>query len=528
LALLEKSLTAAIQAGDHARALGLVRAALAEVDASAEPLRAARLLERRAKLLRTFGKSDGAAELRQAYDLAGRVDDATQRATLLADLAAALASADREGGARIAQEAAAVARDLGDAAVGVSAAITFGRVCSRALSVEAGLVEMQRAAEQARAAGDLAGRVRALVNMSDLLFELGRYAESAQSAEDGWPDAQRLGLGRTSGVFLLTNHAEALLALGQWDAAEAQLAEAYRLDPPGTLGLPYLVLRSRLRLARGHPSAAELATRTVGFLSAGYLALQPRLAVQELRISAALAAGDTAGALTAARAALAGVAPDASALAVEPRYAWPLLTAAARAAAAGSDEELQVRVRTLAGQIPARYPAEQANAAEVTALLGAGATPEQACAAWQTAVLAWRLDGQPYPLARVLLAHAESAAAAGEKSLAADLLTEAGAIASQLAAAPIVDAVATLARRLGVRGQAGGAAAGTGEVLTGRELEVLRLVADGLSNRRIAERLFISPKTASVHVSRIIAKLEASNRMEAAALARRLGLLDSA
>jgi DNA-binding NarL/FixJ family response regulator len=64
--------------------------------------------------------------------------------------------------------------------------------------------------------------------------------------------------------------------------------------------------------------------------------------------------------------------------------------------------------------------------------------------------------------------------------------------------------------------------------LAAREVEVLRLVAAGRSNRRIAEELYISPKTASVHVSRIIAKLAVSNRGEAAALAHRLGLLDSA
>ena len=62
--------------------------------------------------------------------------------------------------------------------------------------------------------------------------------------------------------------------------------------------------------------------------------------------------------------------------------------------------------------------------------------------------------------------------------------------------------------------------------LTAREREVLRLVAEGLSNSRIAERLYISPKTASVHVSRIIAKLSVANRVEAAAVAHRLGLLD--
>ncbi|MDG4756786.1 response regulator transcription factor [Micromonospora sp. WMMD710] len=111
--------------------------------------------------------------------------------------------------------------------------------------------------------------------------------------------------------------------------------------------------------------------------------------------------------------------------------------------------------------------------------------------------------------------------AAGERDEAAAAVTEAAEIARRLGAGPLAEAASVLARRVGLRG-AGGAGA---DLLTAREREVLRLVAEGHSNSRIAERLFISPKTASVHVSRIIAKLDVTNRMEAAALAHRLGLL---
>jgi len=64
--------------------------------------------------------------------------------------------------------------------------------------------------------------------------------------------------------------------------------------------------------------------------------------------------------------------------------------------------------------------------------------------------------------------------------------------------------------------------------LTARELEVLALLVEGRSNRQIAEQLFISGKTASVHVTNLLAKLGVHSRLEAAATARRLGLERSA
>ena len=98
-------------------------------------------------------------------------------------------------------------------------------------------------------------------------------------------------------------------------------------------------------------------------------------------------------------------------------------------------------------------------------------------------------------------------------------------IAERLGAAPLLAALEALGRRarldLGVQPppRTDGAAG-----LTPRELEVLRLVAAGRSNGQIAEALFISRKTASVHVSNILAKLGVHTRTEAAAEAHRLGL----
>ena len=111
-------------------------------------------------------------------------------------------------------------------------------------------------------------------------------------------------------------------------------------------------------------------------------------------------------------------------------------------------------------------------------------------------------------------------------------------LARRFGAQPLSDDITLLARRgritLDQPGDAADAWAGQAQIsepdrmgLTVRELDVLRLVAAGRSNREIADELFISVKTASVHVSNILGKLGVTSRGEAAAAAHRLRLLDS-
>ena len=107
---------------------------------------------------------------------------------------------------------------------------------------------------------------------------------------------------------------------------------------------------------------------------------------------------------------------------------------------------------------------------------------------------------------------------------ATEALREAHQRATEIGARPLLEALEALARRARI-GLPGIAAIGDGELgLTRREREVLELVAQGLTNRVIGERIYIAETTASVHVSNILARLEVSNRGEAAALAHRLGL----
>ncbi|MET8084524.1 AAA family ATPase [Micromonospora sp. NPDC005237] len=511
LALLEQTLDAAVTAGDFSRAITLTRAGLAEVDADAAPLRAARLLDQRGRLMALLGKSDGRRELDEAYRLAASGPFGVERVRLLADVAAHLVKIDPEQAARVAAEASTDAEALGEELVLLPTRIAL--LCHQQLDNR--LAELGSAEAVAQAAGDTAALVLVKVFQSDVLCELGRYAESAQAAEAGLAEARRVGISRSAGAYLLSNRAEALIALGRWDEAETVCAEAARIDLSGVTGLHWLQLGAGLRLARAHPGADEMVDRALAFLGRPYLWPNHRLPLHELGIEAALAADDKVEAVRAARVAVAD-----DSLPQLPREGWPVLSAAARTAARVGDGELAAAVAALAADLPVRHPAARAHAAQVSALLAAD---DEALPAWRAAVQAWRTDGQPYPLGRALLALAEAAAAAGERDEVSAAVTEAAQIARRLGATPLAETAATLARRVGLRGTGNGGAGA--DLLTSREREVLRLVAEGHSNSRIAERLFISPKTASVHVSRIIAKLDVTNRGEAAALARRLGLL---
>jgi ATP/maltotriose-dependent transcriptional regulator MalT len=189
------------------------------------------------------------------------------------------------------------------------------------------------------------------------------------------------------------------------------------------------------------------------------------------------------------------------------------------------------RLRTIAEKLEASGPAQQAARltfaaadAQVAGLLSG--KPVVLATAWDEAAAAWAALGEPYPRAQALRQAAEAALTGGDRDGAADRLRSAAVLAGELGAEPLAQEIALLARRGRIVIDAG-AAPGPGDFgLTGRELEVLRLVAAGRSNRDIGNELFISPKTASVHVSNILGKLGAANRGEAAATAHAWRLLD--
>jgi DNA-binding CsgD family transcriptional regulator len=231
----------------------------------------------------------------------------------------------------------------------------------------------------------------------------------------------------------------------------------------------------------------------------------------------------------------------------DPRYRWPLMSLAMRVEA-----ERAIRARDEGLEVPAGVETRAADLlrdadtigittpsdhghlallqAEYARLRGVDET-----AAWGAAVGATRGMHQPYCVAYALLRQAEALVSAGESAAAEASASEAQTLAAGLGATPLLAEVDALIRRARLRpeGQASAgepdAAAGTDITdpfgLTPREREVLSLVADGCSNNQIAQQLFISRATASVHVSNILSKLGVTTRVQAAALAHRRGLV---
>jgi DNA-binding CsgD family transcriptional regulator len=227
----------------------------------------------------------------------------------------------------------------------------------------------------------------------------------------------------------------------------------------------------------------------------------------------------------------------------DPRYAAPLYALGVRAEAdraelfrtrrpgepAGDDgtaAALLERLQADAGAASVGLP--ELAAWHATALAERARQQGSDPAAWAAAAAAWERLDQPYRAAYAGFRQAEALLAGGDRDAGAGALGRAAEVTGRLGAGPLDAEVKALARRarlhLGPPAAADAPAPADQFGLTPREAEVLVLVAAGRSNRQIAQELFISPKTASVHVSNIFAKLDVHTRVEAAAVAHRLGL----
>jgi DNA-binding NarL/FixJ family response regulator len=177
-------------------------------------------------------------------------------------------------------------------------------------------------------------------------------------------------------------------------------------------------------------------------------------------------------------------------------------------------------LKSLVGGISARPAVMVAQLTTFDALAGKGSVKE-----WDAAVAAWRDLGTPYELALALTAGAAAALASSNRSGARQRLHEARSIAADLRAAPLLSRIDDLAVRARLDEEQ--EPAGADFELTRRELQVLRVLAKGHSNAKIAVELFISTNTVASHVQHILTKLGVRTRTEAAALAHRHALLEN-
>jgi DNA-binding CsgD family transcriptional regulator len=537
--VLEAAAAAAAAAGEGDRGIGFATAALNEIDATEEPGRAALLLKARAEMRWYLGRAEGIDDVREALRLVPAGDtDAAARRQVLSWLAAWPEVLGRPEARATAEEALQLSRQAGDQGTEAHALLTLTTLNFHehgTLSLD--LLEQARTlAEQAHAYDAV---LRAAVYESHLLEGAGEHERAAQAARQGVARAREYGRARGTGTLLAANVAEPLVALGRWDEATGVIEHALELSPPLGTRAVLLHLAGEVALARGDlPGAADLVAACLGALAGFGYQDQHHLPLARLETELYLAQDRAGDAL-----ATTGQALDRIDLRRNPRYAWPLLAAGGGACAATLSHSsaardrylaeqarhLLDRLRDLAEKMNAPGPVEQAYRLTFAAEAArAGAAAEAARPAWDAAAQAWDRLGHPYALAWALLHGAEVAMDKGDRDGAAERLARAAPLADRLGAGPLRERIGSLARRarLGLSsGPAGEQAPGI-LGLTVREAEVLRLVAAGRSNRDIAAELFISAKTASVHVSNILAKLNAASRTEAAAIAHRAGLAE--
>ncbi len=511
----ERASESAYLCGEMERAKKFVQGALSELDEETEPERVAALLVRRANIKIQKHTSGFIEDLRHAERLVPHPTEA--RAYTLSHLGRVLMLCDEvPEGTALTLEALRLAGDLGDECLEADLLLNLALGHSISGDLEQTRATNDRALAIGRRLDSARITLRAIANNVDTLNNLGRSEEGVQLAVEGDRLAKRYGRMRAQGAFIANNRAEALEALGRWDEALDVSARALTMEPPRQNRWHLLRVRADIAIARGEEDTAKQILTEVGaFTPRTEDGTQEWAANTRMLIGWYLLRGEPDRAVEAARSAL-----------VNPRWSgkamlgWRLLAAIRIACdrAAAVSPELTATVRGLT----------DAFAAEMVTDGPVGTAFRQVYEGrFDEAAAGWKLLGRPYPRAKALVYGAIAAAASGDRDGAAVRLRSARPLAGALGAAPLMAEIDALARRVGAALDDAPTRKAAPEItLTPRELEVLRLVAQGRTNRDIAGELFISAKTVSVHVSNILPKLGVSTRGEAAAAAHRLALLD--
>jgi DNA-binding CsgD family transcriptional regulator/tetratricopeptide (TPR) repeat protein len=551
--LLERAAEAAHLVDDHSRAAELLREALHEVDSDADPVRSGLLQERLGRCLWLSGDQAALAAYQEAVRLVPAERPSVERARVLAGYAQILGLlASDEQCRQAAEEALATARRVGARREEGRALALLGDDPAVVGDIDAGLAQLREARRIAEEQADIDGLGWAAAQLAWANEGAGRLEEALAAALDGTEACRRLGA--TSWCDWLQGTAAFFeFLLGRWEEADRHFRAVLERDRlTGPKGVHTRLERARLDIARGDFAAARRL-----LLEAGRMAMQGGQGQFDAQFAAPLAIAQAELALCEGRGEEAFQAAT-EGLDVLGRAGyetdWPVLFALGVAAAVDRAELASARRTTgqvqaarrdgdrllarldAAGDPPHRGPETAVVRlqchAERARLHG---RPEPA--AWAAAAAGWEALGQPYPAACARVREAEALLTGGAPRARVEAaLGAAHEVAVRLGAVPLRRELELLARRGRVQlrtpaepvpvaeAEAPSVARSLG--LTRREAEVLALLAEGRTNRQIGQELFITEKTASIHVSRILAKLGVAGRVEAATIAHRLGLAE--
>jgi DNA-binding CsgD family transcriptional regulator len=543
--LLRRAAQVARLMGDWDSAIVRCREAIALVDAQAEPLRAALLHERAGEYLLW----DDEAALACYSTALGLLpaDCGRERARILGAKALALHFLQRWDEARdCAREALDDARAAGARTEEGYAANVLGLALAFLGDHAQGERHVRQAKQIAEDCGTAEDTARTYAHLAEVLRIRGDCDGALEVMLQGEDLASRMGMENSFGCAMSVSAAEDLVRLGRWDEAGKRLELLEQRELTVLAELLLDAVRGRLALGRGDFDDARLRLQAavalcdeqtpVGYLVAPHAGIA-ELALWEGRLDDARRALTAAFSLIGDREEplyvpvlhwLGARAHVDTGLAARPR-------SAERARHRDAAKRFCERLERLAARYSSTDPPPEAIA--YLALCRGELTRLQSCSpeAWAGAGQAWRELEHPLLQAYAGWREAEAALGGGRpRGEVAALLRATWEIAAGLGARPLTQAIEVLARaaRIDVSPPAAAAplappSAAAALGLTPREIDVLELVAEGCTNREISQRLFISEKTTSIHVSRILSKLDAENRVRAAATAHRLGLFDT-
>ncbi len=539
--LVASAADALIDAGDAYRAVKLVSAHLAMLPDSAPVESRARLLLAKAESAFTTEVDFDPRDLTtEALALIPEEPPSKLRARALMIHAQAQRWHHRtEAAAAAASEAVRMATELGFPGLARAASLVLARVADLSGQPDDAIARLQKVLGEAGADVDV--EIRALHQLATVHYGIGRFADARRLYLEAL--ARSRASGRPWSPWGLDARAVAGLAayiLGDWDDVLAITDTSGEAPPP----LAEAYLRSislDVEAGRGSTEALDHIAAIRPFWERdGAMVLYCTTAAIDLyggrgELEAARDFHDEAIAtlhrlwpgsimwlrLRLSAVLLGQVASHVSALTRSERAEWAAL---GERHAQGSREFVATQSLEGASRVEARAWFARGEAEILRLRWLADVDPpssEQLVTAWRASVAAFEEMGHAFETARSRTRLAAALHAAGAPAEARTLVTTARATARRLKAEPLLAEL----RAVAGPGRGRDEDSATSVALTAREQEILGLVAQGRSNGEIGRQLFISTKTVSVHVSNILAKLGAAGRTEAAAIARRQGVL---